>query len=106
LVSKVKTDSWPAYRSALKEQNVQHKYVVVGSGKEAPKLLPWVHTMLANIKGNIRGVYRGVSSKHLQRYLDEFSYRFNRRFWEDQLFGRLLCACLNTSTITYSELKA
>ena len=104
--SKVKTDGWRAYRSALKEQNVEHEYVVVGSGKEAPKLLPWVHTMLANIKGNIRGVYRGVSNKHLQRYLDEFCYRFNRRFWEDQLFGRVLCACLNTPTITYSELKA
>jgi transposase-like protein len=104
--SKVKTDGWGAYRSALKEQNVEHEYVVVGAGKEAPKLLPWVHTMLANIKGNIRGVYKGVANKHLQRYLDEFCYRFNRRFWEDQLFGRVLCACLNTPTVTYSELKA
>jgi len=104
--SQVKTDGWRAYRSALKEQNVKHEYVVVGSGKQAPKLLPWVHTMPANIKGNIRGVYRGVSSKHLQRYLDEFCYRFNRRFWEDQLFGRVLCACSNTRTITYSELSA
>ena len=105
-VLQVKTDGWLAYRSALKEQNVEHEYVVVGSGNEAPKLLPWVHTMLANVKGNIRGVYKGVADKHLQRYLDEFCYRFNRRFWEDQLFGRLLCACLNTQTITYSELKA
>jgi transposase-like protein len=104
--SKVKTDGWAAYRSALKEQNVEHEYVVVGSGKEAPKLLPWVHTMLANIKGNIRGIHRGVSHKHLQRYLDEFCYRFNRRFWEDQLFGRVLCACMNTRTVSYSELKA
>lgn len=104
--SRVKTDGWPAYRSALKEQNVEHEYVVVGSGKEAAKLLPWVHTMLANIKGNIKGVYRGVSNKHLERYLDEFCYRFNRRSWEDQLFGRVLCACLNTTTITYSELSA
>lgn len=104
--SKVKTDGWLAYRSALKEQNLGHEYVVVGSGKEAPKLLPWVHTMLANIKGNIRGIHRGVSHKHLQRYLDEFCYRFNRRFWEDQLFGRVLCACMNTRTVTYSDLKA
>jgi transposase-like protein len=104
--SKVKTDGWAAYRSALKEQNVEHEYVVVGSGKEAPKLLPWVHTMLANIKGNIRGIHRGVSHKHLQRYLDEFCYRFNRRFWEDQLFGRVLCACMNSRTVSYSELKA
>jgi hypothetical protein len=62
--------------------------------------------MLANIKGNIRGVYKGVANKHLQRYLDEFRYRFNRRFWEDQLFERVLYACLNTPTVTYSELKA
>jgi len=103
--SKVKTDGWAAYRSALREQKVEHEYVVVGSGKEAPKLLPWVHTMLANIKGNIRGIHRGVSHKHLQRYLDEFCYRFNRRFWEDQLFDRLLCACLSTPTITFSELR-
>jgi transposase-like protein len=103
--SKVKTDGWAGYRSALKKKNVEHEYVVVGSGKEASRLLPWVHTMLANIKGNIRGIHKGVSQKHLQRYLDEFCYRFNRRFWEDQLFGRVLCACLNTRTVTYSELK-
>ena len=104
--SLVKTDGWLAYRSALRRQNVEHGYIVVGSGKEASKLLPWVHTMLANIKGNIRGVYKGVANKHLQRYLDEFCYRFNRRFWEDQLFDRLLCSCLSTPTITFSELKA
>jgi transposase-like protein len=103
--TQVRTDGWLAYRSALAEQNIEHEYVVVGSGKEAPKLLPWVHTMLSNIKGNIKGVYKGVANKHLQRYLDEFCYRFNRRFWEDQLFDRLLCACLSTPTITFSELR-
>lgn len=103
--TQVKTDGLLAYRSALAEQNIEHEYVVVGSGKDAPKLLPWVHTMLSNIKGNIRGVYKGVANKHLQRYLDEFCYRFNRRFWEDQLFDRLLCACLSTRTITFSELR-
>ena len=29
------------------------------SGREASNLFPWVHTMLANIKGNIRGVHKG-----------------------------------------------
>jgi transposase-like protein len=103
--STVKTDGWPAYRSGLRGEQFAHEYVVLGSGKEAPKLLPWVHTMLANIKGSIRGVFKGVSDKHLQRYLDEFCFRFNRRFWEDQLFDRTLCSCLSTTTITYSELS-
>ena len=45
--SKVKTDGWRAYRSGLSGEPFAHKYVVLGSGKEAPKILPWVHTMLA-----------------------------------------------------------
>jgi hypothetical protein len=67
--------------------------------------VPWVHTLIANIKGNIRGAYHGVSSKHLKRYLPEFCYHFNRRFWEPQMFDRLLTASVNTSTITYAELR-
>ena len=101
-----RTDGLRAYEAAFRDSHHKHEAVLVGSGKQAPKLLPWVHTLLANIKGNIRGVYKGVHHKHLQRYLDEFCYRHNRRFWEDQLFGRLLHACLRTPTITFSELRA
>lgn len=100
-----RTDGLHAYWS-LKGGRGSHQHVIVGTGKDASKLLPWVHTLLANLKGNIRGVYRGVSRKHLQRYLEEFCYRFNRRFWEDQLFDRVLTACASTSTITFSELRA
>jgi hypothetical protein len=78
---------------------------VPGSGKEAPKVLPWVHTLIANIKGNIRGIHHGVSPKQLPRYLAEFCYRFNRRFWEPQMFNRMLHACLNSNTITFLELR-
>jgi len=101
----MRTDGLHAYWT-LKGWRGTHEQVIVGTGKKASILLPWVHTLLANLKGNIRGVYRGVSGKHLQRYLDEFCYRFNRRFWEAQLFDRILTACACTSTITFSELKA
>lgn len=74
--------------------------------KEALKQLKWVHVLTANVKGNIRGVYHGVSEKHLGRYLAEFSYRFNRRAWDPQLFNRTVTACLTTSTVTFAELKA
>jgi hypothetical protein len=40
--------------------------------QQPAKVLPWVHTLIANIKGNIRGVHHGVSPKHLPRYLAEF----------------------------------
>jgi transposase-like protein len=102
----VKTDGWQGYSFLDDSPRRRHKWLVPGSGKEAVKVLPWVHTLIANIKGNIRGVHHGVSQKHLPRYLAEFCYRFNRRFWEPQMFNRMLHACLITSTITFSELKA
>jgi transposase-like protein len=98
----VKTDGWPGY-SCLDTLPYRHEWLVPGSGKEAPKVLHWVHTLIANIKGNIRN--HGISPKNLPRYLAECCYRFNRRFWEPQMFNRMLHACVNTSSITFSELR-
>ena len=50
--SVARSDGWPAYR-ALNNGKTKHEYVIVGSGRNAPKLLPWVHTLIANIKGNL-----------------------------------------------------
>lgn len=99
----IRTDGWQGY-SFLDDSPHRHQWVQ-GSGPNAMKVLPWVHTLIANIKGNIRGVHHGVSQKHLPRYLAEFCYRFNRRFWEPQMFNRMLFACLNAPTITFSELR-
>jgi len=76
----IKTDGWQGYSFLDASPGVRHEWLVPGSGKDAPKVLPWVHTLIANIKGNIRGIHHGVSPKHLPRYLAEFCYRFNRRF--------------------------
>jgi transposase-like protein len=101
----IKTDGWQGYSFLDDAPGLRHEWLVPGSGKEAPKVLSWVHTLIANIKGNIRGIHPGVSPKHLPRYLAEFCYRFNRRFWEPQMFNRMLHACLNSTTITFSELR-
>src|SRR3974377_1964480 len=50
----VRTDGWQSYR-VLKECAHQDEPVVTGSGKNAVHLFPWVHTLIANVKGNIRG---------------------------------------------------
>jgi len=89
---------WQGY-SFLDGSPRRHERFVPGSGKEAVEVLPWVHTLNANIKGNIRGVHHGVSPKPLPRSLGEFCYRFNRRFWEQQMFNRMLHACLNTRAL-------
>ena len=97
------TGGWKAY-GFLNSKGCKHQPIVVGSGKNSVKILPWVHILIANIIGNIRGIYHGVISKHLGRYLSELCYRLNRRFWESQMFDRLLSACLKCRTITFSEL--
>jgi transposase-like protein len=102
----IRTDGWQGYSFLDASPGHRHEWLVPGSGTEAPKVLPWVHTLIANMKGNIRGIHYGVSPKHLPRYLAEFCSRFNRRFWEPQMFNRMLHACLNSTTITFSELKA
>jgi hypothetical protein len=102
----IKTDGWQGYSFLDAAPGLRHEWLVPGSGQEALKVLPWVHTLIANIKGNIRGIHHGVSPKHLSRYLAEFCYRFNRRFWEPQMFNRMLHACLNSTTVTFSELKS
>ncbi len=102
--STVKTDAFRAY-NILKEHNLIHQKHIVGSLKNASRVLPWVHILISNCKAVLRGTHHGVSPKHLQRYLTEFCYRFNRRFWQGQLFDRMFTACITTDTITLAELR-
>jgi hypothetical protein len=52
--------------------------------------LPIVSTVTGNLKAWIDGTFHGVSQKHLQTYLNEFMFRFNRRFWRQLSFRKLL----------------
>jgi transposase-like protein len=98
--SKIQTDDLNIY-NALADLGVEHEQYPLVSGE---KPLPWVHIIISNAKTFCLGTYHRFGQKHLQAYLDEFCYRFNRRFWENQLFDRLLAACTNCESTTYAEL--
>ena len=98
--SKIQTDDLAIYDS-LTSIGMDHEEYPIVSGE---KPLPWVHTIISNAKAFCIGTYHRFGRKHLQAYLDEFCYRFNRRFWENQLFDRLLAACINSETVTYGQL--
>ncbi|NLA48056.1 MAG: IS1595 family transposase [Bacteroidales bacterium] len=93
--SVIKTDNYTSY-SRLKERVWCHIPRKVNP-KEAGKVLPWVHTMIANAKRTLLGIHHMISSKYAQNYLDEFCYKVNRRNYGDQLFDRLLIACVTTN---------
>lgn len=101
--AQLKTDGLHSYVPLSQEEDYDHRPVVVGTPENASAMLPWVHILIANAKRFVLGTHHGVSRKHLHRYLSEFCYRFNRRFWEAQLFDRLLTACVTCPPLRYSE---
>lgn len=102
----IKSDGLAVF-NVVKGMGHTHIPEVVYPKQGTPKYdaLKWVNILVSNAKAFILGTYHGVMKKHLQRYLNEFCYRFNRRFWADQGFDRLLLACANANTTTYAELR-
>lgn len=75
-----------------------YKHVSQNYNKSDPEeFLKWLHILIGNAKTFIDGTYHGLGSRYLQSYLDEFCYRFNRRRFPNELFGRLLNACLSAT---------
>jgi hypothetical protein len=54
-----------------------------------------------NAKRTLLGVHHMISRKYSQNCLDEFCYKVNRRNFGNQLFDRLLIACV---TINYQDI--
>ncbi len=100
----IKTDGLQAYKIVEKLEYTHDRQIIAGSEKKAHELLKWVHIIAGNAKAWIGGTFHGIDKKHLQSYLDEFCYRLNRRFFENQLFDRLLNASVLSKGITYAEL--
>lgn len=86
------TDGWTGYQK-LNTIVKKHHYYTIPS-KLADKVLPWVHTMIANVKRNILGNHHWVSDTYLQNYLNEFCYKTNRRYYGSKLWERLLVAAV------------
>ena len=59
------------------------------------EVLPWIHIAISNAKRQIINTFHGVKPEFLQKYLDEFCYKFNRRYFGEALFNRLLVACVS-----------
>lgn len=56
--------------------------------------LKMLHNIIGNVKAYIQGTYHGLGPDYLQSYFDEFCFRFNRRFNPNEIFDRLLNACV------------
>jgi len=92
----VLTDGYKSY-SKLSEIVREHKVVVVKDKKELDKVFPWVHKTISNAKRLLLGIHHSIKRDYMQNYLDEYCYKFNRRYFGEKQFDRLLIACATTT---------
>lgn len=102
--STILSDGHPSYRQL---QNIGYEHVSrVYYQEDKEEFLKYLHKIIGNAKAFIEGTYHGLGQDYLQSYLDEFCYRFNRRIFPNELFGRMLNACLFASPFKLAEVNA
>jgi transposase-like protein len=63
-----------------------------------------IESAFSLLKRGVYGTFHKVSIKHLGRYCNEFSYRFNRRTQQLQMFDTTLRNIANGRTLSYKKL--
>lgn len=76
-----------------------HSHQAVTADKNTIKtFLPWVHIAISNAKRLLLDVHHRLKTEYLQYYLHEFCYKFNRRYFGEKLFDRLVLAAISYNT--------
>ncbi len=86
--STIDSDNSTSYVN-LKDVVKEHHPQVIPK-KEIGKILPWVHIAISNAKRMLLDIYHDIKPEYIQNYLNEFCYKFNRRYFGENLFDRLM----------------
>lgn len=78
----------------LKDIVKEHRPQVIPKD-EIGKTLPWVHLAISNAKRMLLDIFHNIKPEYLQYYLNEFCYKFNRRYFGEDLFDRLMIASVS-----------
>lgn len=78
----------------LKDIVKEHRPQVIPKD-EIGKTLPWVHIAISNAKRMLLDIFHDIKPEYLQYYLNEFCYKFNRRYFGEDLFDRLMIASVS-----------
>lgn len=103
--SKLISDGEGVYVKAAKQGYVHDRTVEDKAPELAHEKLKWINMLTSNLKRFLLSTHHGVYPKYRKAYLSEFAYRFNRRYWPEQIFDRLLYACIHADPVTLRELK-
>ncbi len=93
LKSIIDTDNSNSY-TKFKDLDIEHRPKIIPKDK-VNEMLPWVHIAISNAKRLLLDIHHDIEPQYLQSYLNEFCYKYNRRYFGDKLFDRLLIACVS-----------
>jgi DNA-directed RNA polymerase subunit RPC12/RpoP len=86
--STIDSDNSTSYTN-LKDLVHEHRPKVIKK-EEVGTMLPWVHIAISNAKRVLLDIFHAIKPEYLQCYLNEFCYKFNRRYFGEKLFDRLM----------------
>lgn len=86
------SDNYSSYSKIT--DKVNHTKMNVNK-ENTQKILPWVHTTISNAKRLLLDIFHRIDGDFLNNYLNEFCYKFNRRYFKENLFDRLIVASVN-----------
>ena len=94
--SEIQSDDSTTYKK-LSQAVLSHIAQVV-KPEDIPKVLPWVHICIGNVKRLLLDMHHQLRTEYLQYYLNEFCYKFNRRYFGEKMFDRLMIAAVTYNT--------
>ena len=90
------TDDSTSYKKLAKHVKTHHAQVI--KPEDLPKMLPWVHIAIGNVKRLLLDMHHQLTKEYLQYYLNEFCYKFNRRYFGEAIFDRLIIVAISYNT--------
>ncbi len=106
--TEIYTDGHPIYIFAL-DKKFRGKHATINHSRTygiGSTHTNTIENAFSLFKRGLYGTFHKVSIKHLRRYCNEFSYRFNRRDQQPQLFDGTLKNILNEEALPYKVLTA
>jgi transposase-like protein len=94
--AEITSDDSTSYKKL--EQVVKNHQAQVVKPQDLPKILPWVHIAIGNVKRLLLDTHHQLKKEYLQYYLNEFCYKFNRRYFGEKLFDRLVLVAVSYPT--------
>ncbi len=88
--STIDSDDSTSYTN-LKNLVEKHRPKVIPK-EDVGKVLPWVHIAISNAKRVLLNTFHDIQPEFLQSYLNEYCYMFNRRYFGEMKFDRLMVA--------------